>query len=65
MRGLWGIMVDPKDKDALCQAMLSLLSDPNLRKKLSQKGMERAKQFSWSRCAERTVEIYKTIVKNS
>jgi glycosyltransferase involved in cell wall biosynthesis len=58
------ILVDPKDEDALCQAMLNLLSEPNLRKQLSQKGLERAKQFSWAKCAAETVEIYEKIISS-
>lgn len=57
-----GIIVDPKDEDSLCQAMLTLLSNGKLRTNLKQKGLERAKQFSWSKCADETIEIYKKIV---
>jgi glycosyltransferase involved in cell wall biosynthesis len=58
------ILVDPKDEDTLCQAMLNLLSEPDLRKQLSQKGLERAKQFSWAKCAAETVEIYEKIISS-
>lgn len=57
------ILINPYDKDELSQAMLNLLSDENLRNELTQKGLERAKQFSWSKCAQETVEIYKKIAK--
>ncbi len=57
-----GILVDPKDQDQLCQAMLDILTDGSLRKNLKQKGLERAKQFSWEKCANETVEIYKKII---
>ena len=33
-----GILIDPKDKDQLCQAMLDILNDETLREKLKQKG---------------------------
>lgn len=59
------ILVDPKDEDALCQAMFNILNDATLRTKLSQRGLERARQFSWSRCAAETVEVYKKVVDNS
>jgi glycosyltransferase involved in cell wall biosynthesis len=57
-----GIMVDPKDEDALCQAMLALLNDPSLREHFIIKGLERSQQFSWSKCAAETVAIYKQII---
>ncbi|MCL1495601.1 MAG: glycosyltransferase family 4 protein [Pseudanabaena sp. Salubria-1] len=57
-----GILVDPKDQDQLCQAMLDILNDDTLRETLKQKGLERAKQFSWEKCANETVEIYKKII---
>ena len=57
-----GILIDPKDKDQLCQAMLNILTDESLRENLKQKGLERAKQFSWKKCADQTVEIYKKII---
>ncbi len=53
-----GIMIDPKQEDELCHALLKVINDSQLRTTLSQKGIERAKQFSWSKCAEQTVKVY-------
>jgi glycosyltransferase involved in cell wall biosynthesis len=58
------ILIDSKDEDALCQAMLNLLSDADLREQLSQKGLEQAEQFSWAKCAAETVEIYEKIISS-
>ncbi len=57
-----GIMIDPKDENALCQAMLYLLNDSTLRQQLEEKSLERSQQFSWAKCANDTVEIYKKIL---
>jgi glycosyltransferase involved in cell wall biosynthesis len=57
-----GLLVDPTDADALCQAMLDLWSDEGLRRRLGQKGLARSKKFSWADCAEKTVRAYKTAV---
>jgi hypothetical protein len=35
-------MIDPTDEDALCQAMLNIIQDSQMRNLLSQKGQERA-----------------------
>jgi glycosyltransferase involved in cell wall biosynthesis len=59
-----GIMINPTVSDDLCQAMLSLIYDKERRDQLSLKGLTRAKQFSWSKCAEETIKVYK-IASNS
>ena len=53
------ILIDPLDRDALVQAMLNLYKDSNLRKVLSNKGLEQAKKFSWDFCTDKMVEVYK------
>jgi glycosyltransferase involved in cell wall biosynthesis len=56
------ITVDPSDGDALCDAILRVLSDTQLRADLSRKGLARAQDFSWARCAGQTVELYRTAI---
>jgi glycosyltransferase involved in cell wall biosynthesis len=50
-----GIMVNPKDSDALCQAINDIYRKPALCKELATRLSERAKQFSWESCARQTV----------
>ena len=54
-----GIMVNPIDSDALCQAMLELYRHSSLRETLSNKSLKRAKLFSWEKCAAQTIDAYK------
>ncbi len=54
-----GILVDPLDKEEICQAMLSLLENRELRRRLVRKGLERAGRFSWRRCARQTADGYR------
>ena len=54
-----GILVDPFDKTEMCEAMICLISSESMRIRLSKKGIERAKQFSWEKCALNTVKAYK------
>lgn len=56
-----GIMVDPFDVGAIANAMKSLLSDADLRKSLSEKGIERAKKFSWTDAARQTLKIFEKV----
>ncbi|WP_404791363.1 glycosyltransferase family 4 protein [Altericista sp. CCNU0014] len=60
-----GLMIDPLDQDALCQALLTVGSDSLLRSKLSQLSLDRARKFSWLYCAEQTVQVYRTVVDAS
>lgn len=55
------LLVDPTDADALCQAMLDVLTNAELSHELSVKGLLRSKRFSWAACAQKTADAY-TIV---
>ena len=55
-----GIMVEPTDTEALCQSMLEIYNRPSLQKGMSLKSLERAKQFSWDKCTQQTINAYKT-----
>ena len=54
-----GIMVDPYDDSALVKSYEDIYSDGELRKELSKKGIERAKQFSWKKCVDTMIEKFK------
>lgn len=58
-----GLLVQPKDVDALADAMRRLLSDGRLRQELGTKARQRIEQdFSWSRRAEQIAEIYNELL---
>ena len=50
-----GIMVNPYDIESIADGVLRLLSDMTLYNEISAKGIKRAKEFSWDKCAERTM----------
>jgi glycosyltransferase involved in cell wall biosynthesis len=54
-----GILVDPRDADALCQAMLEVYRDAALRERLRARSLARAARFSWERCARQTLAAYR------
>ncbi len=56
------LLVNPKDQDDLCQAMLNILSDDNLKKKLTSLGIQRASQLNWKKTASDTITIYNKII---
>lgn len=57
--GTAGMLVDPQDEDALCQSILDLYRRPDLREHFIARGLEQAGQFSWARCANDTIDLYR------
>ena len=53
------LLVNPESTEAISHAIARLLVDGDLRAELSEKGLERAKRFTWERTAEMTVYCYK------
>lgn len=56
-----GVMVDPYDVDALAKAMYDVLTNKALSEEMIHKGVERAKIFTWEKCAEETLKVYEEI----
>jgi glycosyltransferase involved in cell wall biosynthesis len=50
------VLVNPTDPEELAGAMDQVLSDPDLRRSLVQKGSKRAKEFSWRAGVEDIIE---------
>ncbi|WP_367343837.1 glycosyltransferase family 4 protein [Methanomethylovorans sp.] len=57
------ITVDPNDHQRMASYMLQLLQDDVLRSSLIQKGICRAAQFSWERCAKQTAQVYTHVLE--
>ena len=55
-----GKMFDPMDTDGICQALLDVYKNPELRITMRQRSLERAKLFGWERCTQGTIAAYKT-----
>lgn len=55
-----GIMVDPRDTEALCEAMLKVYGDDALREQMRTRSLARAAQFSWERFTRQTLDAYRT-----
>jgi len=56
------IMVDPHDTEGLAEAMQRVLTDADLRDDLREKGLQRARQFTWERTARETVAVYREVL---
>jgi glycosyltransferase involved in cell wall biosynthesis/SAM-dependent methyltransferase len=55
------ILIDPHNAEEICQAMRLVLSNGDLRAKLRQQSLQRAKRFSWERVAKETLAVYEEI----
>jgi len=56
--GNGGTTVDPHDISGLANKMHEILTNDALRKNLIQKGLERAKMFTWEQAAKETLKVY-------
>ena len=54
-----GVLVDPFDINALAAAIEKVISDSDLRARLSVQGLARAKLFEWRETARQTVAVYR------
>lgn len=57
-----GILVEPTSAPALAAAMHLLLTQPTLAAELRARGSQQAARFSWVRCAQETVAVYRQVV---
>ncbi len=51
-----GLIVDPFNPPVMADALEQVCSDPELRRTLSEKSLERARMFTWARCARETLD---------
>jgi glycosyltransferase involved in cell wall biosynthesis len=56
------LLVDPHDEGGLAEAMARVLSDVELRRHMRERGLERARHFSWERCARETLAVYEEVM---
>ncbi len=57
--GAAALTVPPADTDALARTLAQVVNTPELGNDLRHKGLRRAAGFSWRRCAEETLAVYR------
>jgi len=57
-----GLLFDPKDIEALRDALLRVAESSAVREDLVRRGHARRALFSWQRCAEQTLAIYRSVL---
>lgn len=55
------LLVNPYSVEDITNALYSVLTDEHLRRELRRKGLKRAKHFSWRKCAQEHLKIYKEL----
>lgn len=56
------VLIDPRDTAGLAHALLRVAGDKSLREQLRSRGLQRAAQFSWKRCADEVWRVYEEIL---
>ncbi len=59
------LLINPIDEYEIKKSVNDVLNDKNLRKELVEKGVERAKEFTWEKTAEQTSKVYKDLLRVS
>lgn len=63
--GVNGLLVPPKDHQALADAIIKILKNPQLAKKMGENGYKKVKEnFTWDIQANKTIDIYTGVLKN-
>lgn len=57
-----GLLINPRDVDALTDAIYKVLTDDELKESLVEKGLRRVKLFAWEKTARETLRVYKEVV---
>ena len=58
-----GIIVPPSDSESLASAIITLLKDEKLRKKMGEKAFEKVKNYSLEKMIERYVSFYNEVLR--
>lgn len=58
------MLIDGKNVEAWAEAISEVLMNDDVRKKLVVRGLQQAAKFSWERCAQDTINIYRVIQEN-
>ncbi|MBT9151423.1 MAG: D-inositol 3-phosphate glycosyltransferase [candidate division WS2 bacterium] len=58
-----GLLVQPKDYEALADAIIYLLENEDERERMGKNGREKVESYSWERIAEETEKVYSSLMR--
>ena len=61
--GHQGLLVPPRDSDALADALAVLIQNPELRKEMGARGRAAVDQYRWDKVARQVLDYYGTIIE--
>ena len=59
------LFFDPHNSEDIKDKLEKIFYDKNLRKKLIDNGYSNIKKFSWDKCAQETLNVYKSLKNNN
>ena len=57
------ILFDPYSLDSISNAIETVLTNNHLRSSLISRGFEQIQKFSWKKCADETLDVYKKVLQ--
>jgi phosphatidylinositol alpha-mannosyltransferase len=57
-----GLLVEPENEIALAQAIIRLLKEPEVRRKMGERGRERAEGYSWVKVTQQLLDYYRELL---
>jgi glycosyltransferase involved in cell wall biosynthesis len=57
------ILADPYEEESISQAIVNVCADEGLRERLVQAGLARSRQFNWTVTAQKTLSVYKKLLR--
>jgi len=58
-----GFLVEPENPEGIAQKVLTLLENDDLRRRISQNNLEKAKNYSWEAAVDKLEKVYLEVVK--
>jgi glycosyltransferase involved in cell wall biosynthesis len=56
------LLVNPYSEREIGECLERVLEDPQLKRQLSRKGLQRAKRFQWREASMKTIEVYREVL---
>jgi phosphatidylinositol alpha-mannosyltransferase len=63
--GAEGLLVPPKNEDALARALIYLLKDAGLRRQMGEQGWLKAQNYCWENVSQRVMDYYYKVLSNT